>query len=727
MPSPLTRLGRWRVPLLMLLGLYGLYLLAGNIFLNTPLFDAVTNRKPHKFVMSTGPAITLLPGHVIAWNVRLRGHVNHTVYVLRAERASARLALLPLFRREVRVPHLQATGVTADVARVEDAVPSPPRGNQGWTLRFDAIHSDSIRHARLGKLLIIGHGQGTVGFVKQLRGGPSELLDSEVGFSDADVSFDGVNLLSSMQLTSHFAYPRHYRDQAPGLAKLAIMRASLEVTARSQGLRMDTATHRPSIASAAKPGQLQASIALERGMLLPGSHAVWRVPLQLGDGAPDRGTLAVQMNAAQDIRLQARLPARADNGASLDADLRIAGRQIPFQQPTQLLHRTSGTLKGEWTFTSLNWIPALFIRKPWFSLEGGGVVRADLRLQNGELAVGSSVDIPSADAVAEVAGVRMRGTANAHGVLQAGSPTQAVLDVKFPRFTAQADDAKKTTLFDGRDLALTLTGDGRLDELRKGVRAQLRFADAHVPDLAAYNRYLGKGQVTLLGGTGTVSGDVTLDTEGRVGTGNAHLQGNGARLQVAGMSLRGDAAVNAMLRRGDFSQRWFDVSGTTVELRNVQVGDAVRKQPWWGRVTLGSGRIDGQRPYQVDARADLALSDAGPLLGVFAERGDYPRWVLSLLDAGRVDAHTRLRWRQGHLQLDGLQAENERLSLRARLDLLDKRKRGDLYVRWGLLGAGIELDDAQRHWHLVGARDWFDSRPALLPDTGGRSTGGTSD
>ena len=96
--------------------------------------------------------------------------------------------------------------------------PPPPRSDRGWTLRFDAIHSDSIRSARFGKLLIIGQGQGTVGFLKQLRGGPSELFESEVTFSDADTSFDGVQLLGAMNLTARFSYPRHYRDQAPGLA-----------------------------------------------------------------------------------------------------------------------------------------------------------------------------------------------------------------------------------------------------------------------------------------------------------------------------------------------------------------------------------------------------------------------------------------------------------------------------------------------------------------------------
>jgi len=708
---------RWRLLAWSVAGLYALYLLAGNVFLNTPLFDQVSNRKPHKFVMTTGPAITLLPGHVIAWNVHMRGHVNHTVYVLHADRASARLALLPLFRREVRVPRLQATGVSAEVTRVEESVPSPPRGDQGWTLRFDAIHSDTIEHARFGTLLITGQGSGTVGFLKQLRGGPSELFDSTVTFRDADVSFDGAHLLDDMTLTSRFAYPRHYRDQAPGLAKLGLLRGALEVTARSQGLRMDTDALQPKLSGAARGGQLQAAIALDHGALQPGSHAVWRVPLQLGDGAPDRGMLALQLDTAKDIRVQARLPQREGTGAALDADLRIAGRAIPFQQPSQLLERTSGSIRGEWTFTSLNWIPALFVRKPWLQLQGGGVLKADLRLQEGELAAGSTVDIPAADAVAEVAGVRLQGTATAHGRLLPGSPSRAELAVNLPRFSARTDGTAPATLFDGRDLALTLVGDGRLRELRKGVRASLHFSNATIPDLTAYNRYLGKGQVKLLGGTGVLSGDVTLDTEGRVGSGSAQLRGTGAQLQMAGMTLKGDARVDATLRRGDFSQRWFDLSGTTAELRNVQIADATRTQPWWGRVAFAKGRIDAERPFQVDAQADLRMSDAAPLLAVFAERGDYPRWALSLLDAGQVQAHSRLRWQQGRLLLDGLQAENERLSLRARLDLLEQHKRGDLYLRWGVLAAGVELDGGQRQWHLVKAREWFDQRPALLPGT----------
>jgi hypothetical protein len=708
----------WRVALLSLLALYALYLVAGNVFLNTPLFDAVTNRKPEKFSMQTGPALTLLPGQAVVWNIRMRGQANRTVYVFRADRASAWIDLVALFRREVRIPRIDATGVEADIQRVDKAIPPPPRGDRGWTLRFDAIHSDSIRSGQFGKLLIVGQGHGNVGFLKQLKGGPSELFDSTAGFEQATVSFDGVKVLDEAHLGARFHFPRHYRDQAPGLRKFEITWAQLQIDARSQALEIDTGGPHVKVGSTPSNARLNADVVLDQGALQPGSRVVWRVPVHAGVDADDRGLLSLQLDVAQDMRVQARLPRDPETGSELHADLRVTGTKIPFRAPAELLPRLSGQVQGAWKFESLNWIADLFVRKPWFHLDGGGLLEGDLKIADGQLAPGSTLDIPQVAAVAEVAGVRLRGDANAHGRIVAGAPAQAQLDVRIPQFRAAPMDAPKALLFDGRAMALTLRGDARLQQLRDGVRAHLRFNDARVPDLTAYNRYLGNDNVRLLGGTGLLSGDVEMDSSGRVGTGRADLRGRGAQLQVAGIAMRGDAQLKARVQRADFDAKQFDLGGTTVDLRNIRVGDAGGEDNWWGTVAVRKGHIDAAAPFQVDAQADLRLRDAGPLLGVFAERSAYPRWVLGLLDSGEVQASGQLRWRSGELRVEDLQAENERLSLRARLDLAHAQRRGDLYLRWGVLGAGIELQGQQRKWHLAGAREWYEQQPRLLPASG---------
>ena len=704
----------WRTALLWFLAIYAVYLLAGNVFLNTPLFEMVVNRKPEKFTLQTGPAVTLLPGHAIVWNIRIRGQANHTVYIFRAERASAWISLPALVRKEVHIPRINATDVESEVERVEKAIPPPPRGDRGWVMRLDAIHSDSIHSARFGKLMIAGKGDGTVGFVKQIKGGPSELLDSNAGFKEATVSWDGVKLLEDTRLDARFSYPRHYRDEAPGIRKFGLVQASLEIDGRSRALQIDTAGAHAKVGTAPAEARIKGALGLDRGELRPGSRLVWRLPLHAGVHATDRGLLALQLDVAQDIRVQARLPRDEDTGSELDADLKVAGRKIPFEAPASLLPRLSGEVRGAWQFESLNWIADLFVRKPWFHLDGGGLLNADLKIVDGTLAPGSTLDIPKVAAVAEVAGVRMQGDAHAKGRIAAGKPAQAHLDVRIPAFSA-AVSGEKQVLFEGQNMDLALQADARLKEMRDTLQSRLQFTDARVPDLTAYNRYLGEGSVRLLGGTGLLSGDVELDTSGRVGRGRADLRGRGAQLQVAGMQLAGDAQVKAQLRRADLDAKQFDLGGSTVLLRNIRTGDGKGDAAWWGTLTLREGKIDAAAPFEVDAQTDVRLRDAGPLLGVFAERSAYPRWVLGLLDSGEVQATGQLRWKRGAVTIDDLQAENERLSLRARLQMAKAQKKGDLYLRWGVLGAGIELDGDQRQWHLAGAREWYESRPRVLP------------
>lgn len=714
------RFQRWprpvRITLAVLLALYLLYLVAGNIFLNTPLFDMVTNRKPEKFQLRNGPALTLVPGHALLWNVHVRGQANRTVYVFSAERASAYISLPALLRREIHIPWVNADGVRAVISRVDKVIPPPPRSDRGWTVRMDAIHSDSIRSGQFGKLLISGNATATVGFLKQMKGGPSELFDSTAQFDDARISWDGTTLLDQADIQARASFPRHYRDDAPGLRKLGILTAELAIDGRSQAIRIDTGGAKVKVGAVPSTARLQGQLAMDHGTLRPGGHVTWRLPLHAGVGATDRGLLSLQLDVAEAIRVQARLPRDEKTGSELHADMRIAGREIPFHDLSALLPRLSGQVRGSWKFESLNWISELFVRRPWFHLNGGGLLQADLKVVDGQLAPGSTADIPQVAAVAEVAGIRMQGDAHAQGRIVEGATPQVRLKVDIPQFKAAPVDAPREVLFDGRALVLELSGDARLQELKEGVRAHLRFSDARVPDLTRYNRFLGNDQLKLLGGTGLLSGDVALDTSGRVGTGSADLRGSGARMQVAGMAMRGDARLQARVQRADFEAKQFDLDGTTLRLQDVRVGDS-QDAGWWADVAVRRGHLGAASPLAADAVADLKLRDAGPLLDIFGERSKAPRWVLGLVDSGQVQASGQLRLRHGQLLVDDLHAENERLSLRGRLDLGKGGKRGDLYLRWGVLGAGIELDGEQRQWHLSGAREWYDQRPRLLPPT----------
>ncbi|EKU23647.1 translocation/assembly module TamB domain-containing protein [Xanthomonas graminis] len=707
----------WRLLLRGLLIAYLLYLLLGNVFLNTPLFDLATNRTPEKFRMHTGPALTVLPGFVTAWDLRMRGHVQRNVWTLRADRASARIALLPLLRREVRLPWMEAVNVIGAIDRVADAIPPPPQSDQGWTLRFDAIHSGTLRRARFGDLAIEGKGHGTVGFLKQLKGGPVQLFPSQIVFDDASVRYGKRQIADQAHVDARFSFPRHYRAQAPGLRKLGIADLALQLHGRSVALRIDTAGAQTRLSTEPGLGHVQANLRLLRGELQPGSKLNWRVPLHAGVGATDRGVLALLLDVDRDIRLRARLPGQIDPRSMLDADLRIGGRTLPFDDPGALLPRLSGTLQGRWHFESLNWISDLLVRKPWFRLDGGGDVSADLRLAQGALQPGSRLDVPEVQATADVLRVRIHGKAQAAGrIVGTAAQPRTEVAVRMHSFALAPLADPKAIFVQGENLRLDLDGAGTLATMHDSLQARLRFDDARVPDLRAHNRYLPATQVRVLGGSGSLSGDLHLDAAGQVGEGNVRVRGRQARLQAAGLALAGDLDLDARLRRAELHDKRFDLSGSTLRVQGVRYGDGGKQRDWWATLRVPQGRIAAAPATQADAQVQMQMRDAGPVLAVFAQRSDAPAWLLKLVDAGQLDARGQLRWSKDALWLDRLHAENQRVSLRARLRVGDAGTQGDLYARWGVLGVGVALRGEQRQWHLLNAREWYERQPAWLPE-----------
>lgn len=706
---------RWRILVVSLAGLYAAYLLVANLCLNSGLFERMVNRQPARFSLAIGPALSLWPGQVLAWDVRVRGQVRRVVWTVQARRAGTRVALWPLLRRELHLPRIRARGMSAEVHTVATGLAPATAGGPGWTVRLPAIIGDDIEHLRLGELLLEGRGHGRVGLVKQLRGGPFELLPSELAFSQARLAWGRTDLLEQGELRIDAALPRHDPHQVPGLAKLGLLQARLRLHGLGTALRVDSGRDQVDLRGVPSAARVYADLRLQQGALAPGSRLLWRTPLLAGVGAPDRGVLTVQLDAARDLRLQARLPTDPRTGSRVDVDLDVAGRTLPFADPLALLPRTSGRAQLRWRFESLCWIGALFVDRPWFALAGTGLVDADLQLRRGRLQPGSRLDVPSVRARADVAGMHIDGQAHARGRLVGDERRPRMrLDVDMDDFSARTPERR--LLVRGRGLRLQLEASGELAHLRQDLRARLQLERAGVPDLQVYNRYLPRDSVRLLAGGGQLSADLWLDGGGQVGHGQARLQASQAQVQFAGLRLAGELDLQAHLARAELARGHYRLDGSRLALRGISVsGEDAPAPGWWATVDFPTGQVQAGEDFQVDAQADIGMRDASVLLALFSRRSRYPRWIGRVLDAGRLQAAGQLRWRRDRLWVDRLQAHNDRFDLRARLDLSQTRQRGQLYARWGVLGVGVAMDGNERDWHLFGARRWYEGLPPLLP------------
>ncbi|KTF38137.1 hypothetical protein G8D12_11705 [Xanthomonas vesicatoria] len=615
----------------------------------------------------------------------------------------------------------------SDQARNRPAANAPANPHPAapaWTLQFDRIDAAQVHTLSLRQLRIEGDGRLQLGLFKQLRGGPMELFPSRAVFDNARVHWGRSELLRNGQLRLEASIARHAPAQARGLALLQLTDALVAVHGDTAALDVTrTAQGRHTVVARPGKGRADGELRWTRGALQAGSQLHWRAPLHDSTRTPAAllGELAAQLQVDDAMRLTVSMPEPADAGLTLDADLRVEGRQLPLHSIRDLLPRTSGHARLHWQLASLSWIPALFPDVDWLTLEGDGLVDADLRIARGQLGAGSRLQVPHVRAHVGVMGHAIDGQASADLRVDADANSQLLpaLALQMQQFSIAHGDAPTRPFVQGHDLRLDLQtrADARnLATLRDATRAHLTFANACVPDLRAYNRYLPQQQLRFDGGNGVLSGDLQIEPGGRIGKGGLRLGARAARLQFAGLALRGDVDADLRLQRGDLRAENFRLDASTVQLRNIGFTgpDGRRRDGWWARIVLDDTRMQWRQPVGVDGRVRIQMHDLAFLMALYARDRSIPDWMLRLVDAGQAQVTGRVRWQGNTVIVDRLQARNDRFQVDARLRLQGTQRSGSLLARWGVLSAAIGLRNDTPDWHLRRAPEWYQAQPDLI-------------
>lgn len=710
------------------------WLLLGNLALNLGALEAALSRHPERLALRHGPALSLLPGQAWLWRVELAGRNHRLQWRLDAGRGHLRLALLPLLARELRLVNLSATGpLTLEADWLPDDLPPRlPAIEGGRWLRLQGLSARGPLRLRFADVGFAGDVEAELDLRKQLRGGPLSLelaLQSLRGdLQDAD----GLTLMQALSLSGHAELPPHRREDAPGLARLGLLRAHLQGAARlpARGLELDADGRWRLIGAepaAGEPGQFEIDLGLEDGELLAGSRLQIEQPIT-GIGAEGEAwseRLQIELAVNDALALTLELPPPPGDLGHISARLRLAGRGLPFAcadaavvprcrvdfEPAAVLSRLDGELDLRWQFRSLGWLGPLLLPGDWLRLQGAGAVNAGLRIDAGALAPGSWLEVPAIDLELDLLDAHIEGEAHARLDVVAVQPQGSELRLGFivDQFELREEGADTSPHLRGRDLRLSAQAPGGLFDLHRHLRLQLAFEDAEIPDLGTYQRYLPPRGIEVLGGQGRLSASLQLDADGAIGSGRLGLTTRATRLRFGELEFRGDLALDTTLRGFELERRRFDLGGSRLRLDEVEVLDQARSrgQHWWLRAELPEAVLEWQRPFELEGRLQAEARDIGLLLGLFGPLRDYPAWVPRLLDAGQIELATGLVLGAEGLALNGLHAHNRRFDLHAGLRLGRQPPQGRMLLGMGPLNVGLELDGSKRHWHLRQARQWY--------------------
>lgn len=260
----------------------GLYLLAANLFLNTPLGPRTINRHPERFRIAWSSAWSVWPGLVHVRGLKLRGHVNEVTWSVAAERARGWIALPLLLRRTFRVTDLQVEEARswvrrgpdqqtpADRAAEERDGTEDERGYHPWTLSFPRIALDHLREFDFNDVRVTGDGQVEGAFRVIVRR-EFRLEPSRVRMPAAQLALGQEPIAQGIDLDALVSLGPYAPHAHPGLQGFDFLSGSVQARGtvpalpflESSGL-VHTGT--------ATPGALVADLRFEGGRLAPGSR-----------------------------------------------------------------------------------------------------------------------------------------------------------------------------------------------------------------------------------------------------------------------------------------------------------------------------------------------------------------------------------------------------------------------------------------------------------------------
>lgn len=369
----------------------------------------------------------------------------------------------------------------------------------------------------------------------------------------------------------------------------------------------------------------------------------------------------------------------------------------------------SGVVRLEGSVANIDFINSFLKNSQGLKFSGNGQLSADLRLLDGQMSPGSKLLIASDNLGSRFLDFE----ANGSGMLTARIEGKADASVAKLESVIKSFSLRRLgeTVADinGNDFQITSVAKN-FDSIQglQDLDTSVRLGAAEIPDITVYNSYLPENTgISIVSGKGKVTGEFSLN--GASGSGNLDILADGVEVNVRDQTIRGDLRINTRLADGNLGKMIFDVSGTRLRIENGSLlsKKGTQAEDWWGQLDIKHGRMTWKRPLLLNAALNLYLSDSGLLVHLFAKQKR--QWVNDLLTIKNVTGETTVLLNGESILLRKVRIAGEQLLVLADVQLSEKKIRGGMYAKYGILGVGIELEDEDRTLKILKPRQWYDS------------------
>ena len=359
---------------------------------------------------------------------------------------------------------------------------------------------------------------------------------------------------------------------------------------------------------------------------------------------------------------------------------------------------------------------------PGITTFGAGVVAANLEIKNGVLLAGSQFTLESDAFHVTIMGLDATGSAEVSGgTVKVNREHVTSVRVAFGDFE----------FVDPDDGIADITGTGlemnaRWNSFSVAGTVPASFVEVVVPpaqihDVSTFNALIpGESTLSLQSGTGEV--ESRLEISDRIAVGAVDLVAKEIALRSRDVPQYGDLEVHATLAKGDLEARQFDLSGTTIRLDNIVNEElSERKQEkldaWFSDVELEHGIVTIGKPMTAAGRVGIKMHDTRPLVALLNEFGVKLKALSLMPNVKGVDGTMDVDFGKGYIEVENLDLTGKDLEVLGWIHVRDKKANGRLFTKYGILAAGVALDQGKAKVHLGKPRKWFEEQPGPPPES----------
>ena len=374
-----------------------------------------------------------------------------------------------------------------------------------------------------------------------------------------------------------------------------------------------------------------------------------------------------------------------------------------------ILATVDGRVQGALTISDLGWLNLLFKNRFSLAVSEAVEVQADVTVRSGWLAEGSTVKSPARNFRLAILDYLVAGSGSFDLVVEKGGEhpdlrLSAVLDEASFRLAEE-----KKAIIEQVTLVLTaavkgasLTDDGSVKTI------EMNIPSAKVTDMTVYNVYLPKGSpLRILGGTADLTAKLLLQDDNA--SGFVKLRTSRLVADLDGQPISGVMTIDVPIQGGSARDKRFDISGASISIDHVGV---VRQPPsagdWSTRIDLRKARVTWKRPMSLDVTASIQMSDARPLLEIFADSRKEHRWLERLGDLRNIRADATIKVTPGEIIVPHALVTSEKISLGAKGTFREHDREGMFYARYGILAGILAFDGGQKRFKVINATRTFD-------------------